>query len=130
LPYNFRSAGLIHLALPNARIIHSVRDPRDTCISCFSTLFIGASQPYSYELGELGRYYRAYRQLMDHWRVVLPPTVMLEVNYEDIVEDLEGEVRRILGSPARMNSSNGSHAAMRQYSRKMPKTFLAVRSSD
>jgi tetratricopeptide (TPR) repeat protein len=96
LPSNFRFAGLIHLALPNARIIHSVRDPRDTCMSCFATLFIGASQPYSYELGELGRYYRAYRQLMDHWRAVLPPSVMLEVNYEDIVGDLEGQVRRIL----------------------------------
>ncbi len=96
LPYNFRFAGLIHLALPNARLIHSVRDPLDTCVSCFSTLFVGASQPYSYELGELGRYYRAYRQLMEHWRAVLPGSLMLEVRYEDIVGDLEGQARRIV----------------------------------
>ena len=71
MPSNFRFAGLIHLALPNARIIHSLRNPVDTCISCFSVLFAGNSQSYSYDLAELGRYYRAYRQLMDHWRGVL-----------------------------------------------------------
>lgn len=97
MPSNFRFAGPIHLALPNARIIHAVRDPVDTCLSCFSVLFTGTSQPYSYELGELGRYYHAYRQLMDHWRTILPETVMLDVNYEDIVVDFEGQVRRILG---------------------------------
>ena len=67
MPSNFRFAGLIQLALPNARIIHTRRDPVDTCVSCFSTLF-ARGQPFAYELGELGRYYRTYERLMDHWR--------------------------------------------------------------
>jgi Sulfotransferase family/TPR repeat/Tetratricopeptide repeat len=91
MPLNFRLAGLIHLALPNARIIHARRDPLDTCLSCFSVLFSG-NQPYSYDLRELGRYYRAYEKLMEHWRRVLPHGVMLEVNYEDVIGDLEGDV--------------------------------------
>jgi tetratricopeptide (TPR) repeat protein len=92
---NFRFAGLIHLALPNARIIHTRRDPVDTCVSCFSTLF-ARGQPFAYELGELGRYYRAYERLMDHWRAVLPEGVMLEVRYEQLVADFEGQARRIV----------------------------------
>ncbi|MGA2125670.1 MAG: tetratricopeptide repeat protein [Xanthobacteraceae bacterium] len=95
MPTNFKYAGLIHLALPNARIIHVARDPVDTCLSCFSLLFAG-DQPYAYDLGELGRYYRAYEALMAHWRDVLPPGTMLEVRYEDVVDDLEGQARRIV----------------------------------
>ncbi len=94
-PDNFRFAGLIHLALPNARIIHMRRDPLDTCISCFSKLF-GADLPYTFDLGELGRYHRVYEAVMAHWRAVLPPGAMLEVRYEDLVGDLEGRARRIL----------------------------------
>jgi hypothetical protein len=95
MPANFRLVGLIHLALPNARIIHARRDPLDTCFSCFSQLFSG-DQPFSYDLAELGRYYSAYEMLMQHWRRVLPRGVMLEVNYEDVIGDLEGEARRIV----------------------------------
>jgi hypothetical protein len=95
MPGNFRFAGLIHLALPNARIIHLRRDPIDTCLSCFSILF-GGDQPFTYHLGELGRYYRAYAALMDHWRSVLPPEVMLDVHYEELVGDFEPQARRIL----------------------------------
>jgi hypothetical protein len=95
MPSNFLYAGLIHLALPNARIIHARRDPIDTCWSCFSLLFAG-NQPHTYDLGELGRYYRAYAALMAHWRCVLPPGVMLEVRYEDLVDDLENNARAIL----------------------------------
>jgi tetratricopeptide (TPR) repeat protein len=95
MPSNFRLAGLIHLALPQARIIHVHRDPVDTCFSCFSLLFAG-EQPYTYDLGELGRYYRAYATLMAHWQTVLPPGVMLDVRYEDVVDDLEAQARRIL----------------------------------
>jgi tetratricopeptide (TPR) repeat protein len=94
-PSNFRFAGLIHLALPNARIIHTRRDPLDTCISIFSKLFSG-DQPFAYDLGELGHYYRMYERLMEHWRSVLPPGVMLDVRYEDVVADLEGQARRIV----------------------------------
>jgi tetratricopeptide (TPR) repeat protein len=95
LPWNFLAAGLIHLALPKARLIHIGRDPVDTCLSCFSHLF-AANLPYSYDLGELGRYYRAYDGLMAHWRRVLPPGVLLDVQYEALVADLEGESRRML----------------------------------
>ena len=92
---NFAHLGLIHLALPNARIIHTRRDPIDTGLSCFSKLF-GGDLPYSYDLGELGRYYRAYQRLMDHWRAVLPDGVLLEVDYEDATADLEVQARRII----------------------------------
>jgi tetratricopeptide (TPR) repeat protein len=92
---NFLHVGLIHLALPEARIIHTLRDPVDTCLSCFSHLFAG-DHPYSYDLAELGRYWRAYDKLMAHWRSVLPPGVMLELRYEEVVDDLEGQARRLL----------------------------------
>jgi tetratricopeptide (TPR) repeat protein len=93
--WNFQWAGLLHLALPNARIIHCRRDPLDTCLSCFSHRFAG-NIPYAYDLGELGRYYRAYDSLMTHWQAALPPAIMIEVQYEAVVADLEGEARRIL----------------------------------
>jgi Flp pilus assembly protein TadD len=95
MPSNFLFAGLVHLALPNARIIHTVRDPLDTCLSCFSKLFVGG-QPQTYELAELGRYYRHYRDLMAHWHAVLPPGRILDVRYEDVVADLDGQARRII----------------------------------
>ena len=95
LPFNFLFAGLIHLALPRARIIHVKRDAVDTCLSCYSLLF-AEDQPFAYDLGELGRYYRAYEALMQHWRAVLPPERMLEVRYEDLVGDLEGQARRLV----------------------------------
>ena len=92
---NFRFAGLIHMALPNARIVHIRRDAVDTCVSCFSQLF-GGDIPYAYDLGELGRYYRAYEKLMAHWREVLPPGALIEVSYETLVGNIEGEARRLL----------------------------------
>jgi tetratricopeptide (TPR) repeat protein len=95
MPSSFFYVGLIHLALPNARIIHTMRNPVDTCLSCFSKLFSGA-QDFSYDLGELGRYYRKYAELMEHWRQVLPPGVMLDVQYEEVVEDFETQARRIV----------------------------------
>lgn len=94
---NFLYAGLIHLALPNARIIHISRDAVDTCVSRFSRLMV-PGQAYSYDLAELGRYHLAYERLMDHWRRVLPAGVMLEVRYEEIVGDLEGQARRLVES--------------------------------
>jgi tetratricopeptide (TPR) repeat protein len=92
---NFLLAGFIHLALPNARIIHSVRDPVDTCLSCFSILF-EEGQHYTYDLSELGRYYRHYQDLMAHWHRVLPAGRILDVRYEDVVADLETEARRVV----------------------------------
>lgn len=95
MPANFRFAGLIHMVLPRARLIHVRRDPLDTCFSCYTKLFNGALD-YTYDLGELGRYYRAYENLMAHWRTVLPPGVMLDVRYEDLVGDLEAGARALL----------------------------------
>jgi tetratricopeptide (TPR) repeat protein len=95
MPLNFVFIGLIHLALPKARIVHVRRDPVDTCFSCFSLLFAG-NQPYTYDLGELGRYYGAYAALMEHWRNLLPQGAMIDVRYEDVVDDLEGNARRII----------------------------------
>ena len=92
-PFNFIHVGMIHLALPNACFIHSRRAPVETCLSNFSRLFHDV--PFSYDLGELGRYYRAYDTLMAHWRSVLPDGVMLEVHYEELVDDLEGNARRM-----------------------------------
>jgi len=95
LPGNFPLVGVIHLAMPNARIIHSRRDPVDTCLSCFSNLFHG-DQSFTYDLGELGRYHRGCDALMQHWRGVLPPDVMLDVQYEELVDDFEPQARRVL----------------------------------
>jgi Flp pilus assembly protein TadD len=95
MPANFLNAGLIHLALPNATIIHTIRDPTDTCLSCFAKLFDEA-QLHTYDLSELGRYYRSYSRLMSHWRSVLPPERILDVRYEELVDDLEGIARRIV----------------------------------
>ena len=95
MPSNFYFTGLIHLAMPNAKIIHTNRNPVDTCVSCFSKLFAG-EQSQTYDLAELGRYYRAYHGLMQHWREVLPAGAILDVNYEEVVADTEGQARRIL----------------------------------
>ena len=95
MPSNFYFLGLIHLALPGAKVIHTNRNAVDTCVSCFSKLFAG-EQSQTYDLGELGRYYRAYHGLMAHWREVLPPGAFLDVTYEEVVADTEAQARRIL----------------------------------
>jgi tetratricopeptide (TPR) repeat protein len=95
MPTNFVYAGLIPLMLPGARIIHCLREPADTCLSLFMRSFT-EGQHYSYDLGELGRFYSAYRRLMAHWRRVLPEGCMMEIRYEDVVRDLEGAARRLV----------------------------------
>jgi tetratricopeptide (TPR) repeat protein len=95
MPPNFFWAGLIHLAFPNAAILHTMRDPVDTCVSCFSKLF-SDDHPHAYDLAELGRFYRRYEKLMAHWHEVLPPGRILDVRYEDVVADLETQARRIV----------------------------------
>jgi len=96
MPANFRWAGLIHLALPGARLIHSRRDPIDTCLSCFEREFAKNNQNFTYDLAELGRYYRAYDDLMAHWHDALPPGAILDVQYEELVADFEPQARRIV----------------------------------
>jgi tetratricopeptide (TPR) repeat protein len=93
-PSNFRHLGLLHLMAPQARVIHCVRDPVDTCLSCYRLPF--ASVDYAFDLDELGRYYRAYEGLMEHWRAVLPNRT-LEVSYEELVADVGRQARRIVG---------------------------------
>ena len=95
MPSNFIFAGLIHLALPNGRIIHVARDPIDTCVSCYFRLFTG-NLDHTYDLAELGQFYLRYQKLVDHWHDVLPEGRMLEVRYENVVGDLEAASRRIL----------------------------------
>ncbi len=95
MPANFLYAGLIHLILPNARIIHCRRDAVDTCLSCYTKLFHG-EQKFAYELRELGLFYRAYERLTDHWAKLLPAQRYTEVCYESVVDDLESEARKLI----------------------------------
>ncbi|MDA8230054.1 MAG: sulfotransferase [Magnetospirillum sp.] len=95
MPANFLRLGLIRLMLPQARIVHCRRDPVDTCLSCYTKLF-SAEQVFAYDLAELGRFHRQYQRLMDHWRRVLPADRFIEVDYEAVVEDLEGQARRLV----------------------------------
>jgi len=95
MPANFRLAGLIRLALPNARIVHCRRDPVDTCLSCYAMKF-SRGQPFAYDLRDLALYYRAYHALMAHWRACLPADRFTEVRYEEVVDDLEGQARRLI----------------------------------
>lgn len=96
LPHNFCFAPLIHLALPNARMVHVRRDRLDTCLSSYGVHFERENLPYSYDLGELGRYYSAYERLMAKWRALLPADRFVEVDYERIVHDFEAQARRLV----------------------------------
>ena len=94
MPNNFRHIGLIRLILPNAKIIDARRDPLACCFSGYKQLF-AEGQEFTYDLADIGQYYRDYVHLMDHWNEALPGYV-LRVMHEDVVDDLETQVRRIL----------------------------------
>jgi tetratricopeptide (TPR) repeat protein len=94
LPNNFSHIGLIHAILPQATIIDARRHPMDTCFSTFKQHF-AHGQTFSYDLTDLGRYYRCYIALMDHWNAVLPGKV-LRIQYEDLVREPEANIRRLL----------------------------------
>ena len=94
MPNNFRHIGLIHLILPNARIIDARREPMACCFSNFKQLF-ASGQEFTYGLGDIARYYRAYLELMAHWDRVLPGKV-LRIQHEQLVADLESHVRHML----------------------------------
>jgi len=85
---------LLRLALPNAKIINARRHPLDSCLGSYKQLF-AQGQPFTYDLTELGEYYLQYQRLMNHWHEVMPGAV-LDVEYEDVVGDLETQVRRML----------------------------------
>lgn len=95
MPSNFMLAGLIHLILPNARIINCIRNPLDTCFACYRQLFSTSGQDFTYDLTDLGSYYILYDRLMAHWRGVMPGRI-LDVTYESIVGDQVAATRRIL----------------------------------
>jgi len=92
---NYFFVGLLHLLFPKAKFINTRRNPVDTCLSGFTKLFKD-DMPHSYDLGELGRYYRQYDALMKHWEKVLPKGVMKVVNYEDVVADTDKYAREII----------------------------------
>ena len=94
LPNNFSHIGLIHAILPHATIIDARRHPMDACFSTFKQYF-AVGQTFSYDLEDLGRYYRCYLSLMDHWDAVLPGKV-LHLQYEELVRDPEANIRRLL----------------------------------
>ena len=94
MPFNYMMAGVIHKLFPNATIIHTRRDPIDTCLSCFFQNFTAGSQ-FAFDLEQVGLYYRCYENLMLHWRDTLSVPI-LEVDYEDVVQDPEPNVRRVL----------------------------------
>jgi tetratricopeptide (TPR) repeat protein len=94
MPNNFRHIGFIHLMLPNAKIIDARREPMACCFGNLKQLF-ARGQEFVYSVDDIARYYRTYLELMEHWDAVLPGRV-LRVHHEDVVDDLEGSVRRLL----------------------------------
>ncbi|MEM8501147.1 MAG: sulfotransferase [Pseudomonadota bacterium] len=94
MPNNFPHIGLIQLILPNAKIIDARRHPLDSCLGCFKQHF-AKGQTFTYDLFELGEFYLEYEKMMSHWNDVLPGRV-LRMQYEDVVNDLEGQVSRLL----------------------------------
>ena len=94
MPNNFAHIGLIATILPNAKIIDARRHPLDSCVGCFKQHW-ALGQTYTYDMFELGEFYLEYDSLMSHWESVLPGKV-LRVQYEDVIDDLETQVRSVL----------------------------------
>jgi len=95
MPQNFQYIGLIKLILPQARVIHCCRDPRDNCLSILKNYFTADGHYYAYDLSELGQYYTLYRDLMAHWHHVLPG-YLFDIQYEALVRDQEMMTRKLL----------------------------------
>lgn len=95
LPGNFMNLGIIHAVFPNAKIVHTKRHPVDACLSIYFQNFSDAHE-YKWDLQSLAAWYEQYQRLMAHWRAVLPPGVLYEIQYEDLVEDQEGQSRKLL----------------------------------
>lgn len=95
MPGNYQFVGLIAKILPGAHMINSNRNAMDSCLSIYSRLFLQTIY-YGYDLGELGRYYNRYQGLMDHWHNILPKDILIDVNYEDVVNNLEQQARKII----------------------------------
>ncbi|MCP4022881.1 MAG: tetratricopeptide repeat protein [Desulfobacteraceae bacterium] len=95
MPHNFMNIGLIKSMLPNAKLIHCLRDPMDTCFSIFKNFFHDKGHKYAYSMEELGQYYNLYSDLMEHWRSSLPGS-FYEIRYEDLVSDQENQTHKLL----------------------------------
>lgn len=95
MPINFLYLGLAAKLVPGVRVIHCVRNPLDTCVSCYAKLLAGGMTEYAHDLRHLGRFYRDYQRLIAHWKSVLEVPI-LDVRYEQIVEDAEGQARRMI----------------------------------
>jgi tetratricopeptide (TPR) repeat protein len=95
LPSNFLRLGAIHALFPNAPIVHCQRDPIDTCLSIYSTHF-ATPLPFAAKLDDLVFYYQQYRRMMEHWRNVLPPHALLELQYERLIADRDAATRRLI----------------------------------
>lgn len=94
LPENYFYLGFIHLLFPNAKIIHAIRNPIDTCLSCYFQSF--TSVDWSYDMDWIVKRYRLYRQIMAYWKSVFPPGIILDVNYESLIENQEAESRKLI----------------------------------
>ena len=95
IPTNFFHIGMIYLMFPDAKIIHSMRDPIDTCFPCYTRFFTNTMN-FAYDFSTLGRFTARYLRLMRHWREVLPAGTVLDVRYEGIVDNVEVEARQML----------------------------------
>jgi hypothetical protein len=95
MPENFLYVGMIAVMLPNAKIIHCRRSPLDNCLSLFKNLFASTGHQWSYDIKDLGRYYRLYLGLMEHWDRILPGRIY-DIQYENLVADSEQEIRKFL----------------------------------
>ncbi len=95
LPGNFAMVGAIRMMFPNAKVVHCCRDPMDTALSCFKNSFMGDAMLYSYDLADLGAFYKVYEKMIAHWRKVLP-TWVYDIHYENLTADPEAEVRKLL----------------------------------
>ena len=95
LPWNYLFAGMIHVALPGAKIFHCTRDPMDTCFSCYKQNFQPGGHYYSFDLETQGHYYRLYMDLMKHWNSILPESI-INISYENVINNLETEARGII----------------------------------
>jgi hypothetical protein len=92
---NYYFVGILHVMFPNAKFIHTKRNPVDTCWSAYTKLFKD-DMPHSYDFGELGRYYKKYEELMAHWDAVLPTGLIKTIVYEDVVDNLESCARELI----------------------------------
>jgi hypothetical protein len=94
MPGNFFNIGLIYLAFPHAKIIHSMRDPMDSCFSNFTKLFKDDMR-FTYSQENIGNYYKDYHIIMEHWKKVLPSDFICHMKYEDMINDTEKEAKRL-----------------------------------